>query len=111
MGCARHDAAAVLLQLERQPNRHRVFNARAAVDPRGVRVALAGAVNVAHTHAAEHGHVQRLHHPAGGQPQTLCLTEPFQYTKYASFQNVSDPAAQIVSVEIANNPIAPKPCP
>ncbi|HEV3090995.1 MAG TPA: hypothetical protein VGX91_06060 [Candidatus Cybelea sp.] len=40
----------------------------------------------------------------------LCMTEQFDNTYYAYF-TPSDPAAQIVSVEISNNPSAPTPCP
>lgn len=43
---------------------------------------------------------------------TLCLTEPFDNTYFAKDFSVPDPAAQIVSVEISNNPSAsPAPCP
>ena len=41
---------------------------------------------------------------------TLCMTEPFDTTFYALDPNISDPAAEIVSIEIANNPAAQKPC-
>lgn len=41
---------------------------------------------------------------------TLCITEPFDNTYYAFF-TPGDPSAQIVSVEIANNPTSPAPCP
>ena len=41
---------------------------------------------------------------------TLCMTEPFDTTFYALDPNISDPAAAIVSIEIANNPAAQKPC-
>lgn len=40
----------------------------------------------------------------------LCFTEPFEYTHYATYMG-NDPTAQIVSVEIANNPARPTPCP
>ena len=40
----------------------------------------------------------------------LCMTEPFDNTYYA-YYTPSDPAAQIVSVEVSNNPAAPTPCP
>jgi hypothetical protein len=40
----------------------------------------------------------------------LCMTEPFDNTYYAQFVP-SDPAAQIVTVEIANNPANPAACP
>lgn len=40
----------------------------------------------------------------------LCLSEPFQVTKYGQFQ-APNQAEQIVSVEIANNPASPSPCP
>jgi len=40
----------------------------------------------------------------------LCFTEPFQYTHYGTYMQ-GDPTAQIVSVEIANNPASPSPCP
>lgn len=42
---------------------------------------------------------------------TLCMTEPFDQTFYASQFAPPNQAAQIVSVEIANNPVSPKPCP
>jgi hypothetical protein len=41
----------------------------------------------------------------------LCMTEPFDNTYFARFSQVPDPAAQIVSVEISNNPSSPAPCP
>lgn len=41
----------------------------------------------------------------------LCMTEPFDTTFYSRGFVPTDPAAEIVSVEIANNPITPKPCP
>lgn len=42
---------------------------------------------------------------------TLCMTEQFDNTYYA-YYSPQDPAAQIVSVEISNNPAAgPSPCP
>jgi len=40
----------------------------------------------------------------------LCMTEVFDQTFYA-YYTPSDPAAQIVSVEISNNPPSPSPCP
>jgi hypothetical protein len=40
----------------------------------------------------------------------LCMTEPFDNTYYAYF-TPNDPAAQIVTIEIANNPASPAPCP
>lgn len=40
----------------------------------------------------------------------LCMTEPFDNT-YTAYFTPSDPSAQIVSVEISNNPIRPTPCP
>ena len=42
---------------------------------------------------------------------TLCLGEPFDRTFYATGFTPPDPAAQIVSVEIANNPVTQKACP
>jgi hypothetical protein len=43
---------------------------------------------------------------------TLCMTEPFDNTYYPQGQYAApDPAAQIVSIEIANNPVSPSPCP
>jgi hypothetical protein len=43
---------------------------------------------------------------------TLCMTEPFDNTYFPQGQYVpTDPAAQIVSVEIANNPVVATPCP
>jgi hypothetical protein len=41
----------------------------------------------------------------------LCMTEPFDNTYYALDTQISDPSAEIVSVEIANNPVAPAACP
>jgi hypothetical protein len=41
----------------------------------------------------------------------LCIKQPFDIFKYAIDTNVPDPSAQIVSVEIANNPAHPSPCP
>lgn len=42
----------------------------------------------------------------------LCMTQPFDNTYYPQGQYVpTDPASQITSIEIANNPIAPSPCP
>ncbi|MBV8530429.1 MAG: hypothetical protein JO104_03855 [Candidatus Eremiobacteraeota bacterium] len=40
----------------------------------------------------------------------LCMTQQFDNTYYARYQT-SDPAAQIVSIEIANNPVTQAPCP
>jgi len=42
---------------------------------------------------------------------TLCMTEPFDNTYYAQDTQISDPSAEIVTVEIANNPASPSPCP
>ncbi len=39
----------------------------------------------------------------------ICMTEPFDNTYYANYIP-NDPAAEIVSVEISNNPVSPKPC-
>ncbi|HEX8828505.1 MAG TPA: hypothetical protein VF778_10355 [Xanthobacteraceae bacterium] len=41
----------------------------------------------------------------------LCITEPFDQTYYAIYSGGQDPSAQIVSVELANNPAHPTPCP
>lgn len=42
----------------------------------------------------------------------LCMTEPFDQTFYPQGNFAPpDPAAQIVSVEIPNNPVSPTPCP
>jgi hypothetical protein len=41
----------------------------------------------------------------------LCITEPFDNTYYAVYSQGPDPSAQIVSVQIANNPTHPTPCP
>ena len=42
----------------------------------------------------------------------LCMTEPFDNTYFALDTQISDPTAEIVSVEISNNPAAsPSPCP
>ncbi|MGB8965053.1 MAG: hypothetical protein WCB99_05390 [Candidatus Cybelea sp.] len=43
----------------------------------------------------------------------LCMTEPFDntYTAIANGNQIPDPAAQIVTIEIANNPPSPSPCP
>ena len=41
---------------------------------------------------------------------TLCMTEPFDNTYYALY-TPTDPSAQIVTIEIANNPVSPSPCP
>jgi hypothetical protein len=40
----------------------------------------------------------------------LCMTEQFDNTSYPLYQP-SDPSAQIVSIEFANNPTSPTPCP
>ena len=40
----------------------------------------------------------------------LCMTEPFDNTYYA-YYTPSDPAAQIMTIEIANNPVTASPCP
>jgi hypothetical protein len=40
----------------------------------------------------------------------LCMTEPFDNT-YTAYYTAPDPAAQIVSVELSNNPSKPTPCP
>ncbi len=42
---------------------------------------------------------------------SLCITEPFDNTYYAIYSQGQDPSAQIVSVELANNPAHPSPCP
>jgi hypothetical protein len=43
---------------------------------------------------------------------SLCMTEPFDQTFFPQGTFApGDPAAQIVSIEIANNPISPSPCP
>jgi hypothetical protein len=42
----------------------------------------------------------------------LCMTEAFDNTYFPSSGVVPpDPAAQIVSIELANNPVSPSPCP
>ena len=41
----------------------------------------------------------------------LCMTEPFDNTYTAYDMQVPDPSAQIATVEIANNPTSPSPCP
>ena len=41
---------------------------------------------------------------------TLCMTQQFDTTFYALDPNISDPAAEIVSIEIANNPAVVKAC-
>ncbi len=41
----------------------------------------------------------------------LCMTEVFDNTYTALFSGVQDPAAQIVSIEISNNPAHPAACP
>lgn len=50
--------------------------------------------------------------PAGPQfvSPRLCMTEPFDNTYYGIFVP-SDPAAEIASVELSNNPVNPTPCP
>jgi hypothetical protein len=40
----------------------------------------------------------------------LCMTEPFDNT-YFGIYTPQDPAAEILSLEISNNPVAPSPCP
>lgn len=40
----------------------------------------------------------------------LCMTEPFDNTYYPLY-TPSDPSAQIYTIEIANNPVSPAPCP
>jgi hypothetical protein len=40
----------------------------------------------------------------------LCMTEPFDYIRYGSYP-ANDPSADIYSIEIANNPVSPSPCP
>jgi hypothetical protein len=42
---------------------------------------------------------------------TLCMTEPFDNTYYANVYVPPDPTAQITTLEIANNPVTPTPCP
>lgn len=53
--------------------------------------------------------------PSPNGPQfvspSLCITEPFDQTFYANYSGVQDPSAQIMTVEIANNPVHPTPCP
>ncbi len=39
----------------------------------------------------------------------LCMTEPFDYIHYGTYSG-GDPAADIYSIEIANNPASPSPC-
>lgn len=41
----------------------------------------------------------------------LCMTEPFDNTYYARGYTPPDPAAQITTIEFANNPASPSPCP
>jgi hypothetical protein len=41
----------------------------------------------------------------------LCMTEPFDNTYFGKDNMVPDPSAQIVSIEISNNPVRPTPCP
>ncbi len=41
----------------------------------------------------------------------LCMTDPFDNTYTAIDNQVTDPAAQIVTIQIANNPPSPSPCP
>jgi hypothetical protein len=40
----------------------------------------------------------------------LCMTEPFDNTYYGLY-TTQDPSAQIVSIELSNNPVKPTPCP
>jgi hypothetical protein len=40
----------------------------------------------------------------------LCMTEPFDNTYFGQF-TPNDPTAQIVSIELSNNPVRPTPCP
>jgi len=43
---------------------------------------------------------------------SLCMTEPFDNTYYAlDTNNISDPSAEIMTIEFANNPVTPTPCP
>ncbi|MGC1381999.1 MAG: hypothetical protein WA814_13370 [Candidatus Baltobacteraceae bacterium] len=44
------------------------------------------------------------------RPQ-LCVTEPFDNTYFALYTGGQDPAAEILSIEISNNPVSPTPCP
>ncbi|MFY9665852.1 MAG: hypothetical protein WAL67_03330 [Candidatus Cybelea sp.] len=41
----------------------------------------------------------------------LCMTEPFDNTYFALNTSISDPAAEIVTLQIANNPVHPMACP
>jgi hypothetical protein len=41
----------------------------------------------------------------------LCMTEPFDNTYYPQVYVPPDPASQISTIEIANNPVAPTACP
>jgi hypothetical protein len=41
----------------------------------------------------------------------LCMSEPFDNTYYALNSQIQDPSAQIVTIQIANNPTSPTPCP
>jgi hypothetical protein len=41
----------------------------------------------------------------------LCMTEPFDNTYFAIDTSVSDPAAEISTIQIANNPMRASPCP
>lgn len=43
--------------------------------------------------------------------QKLCMTEPFDNTYCALNTSISDPAAEIVTLQIANNPVHPMACP
>jgi hypothetical protein len=38
------------------------------------------------------------------------MTEPFDNTYFGQY-TPNDPTAQIVSIEISNNPVSPTPCP
>jgi hypothetical protein len=40
----------------------------------------------------------------------LCMTEPFDNIRYGTY-SPGDPSADIYSIEIANNPASPSPCP
>jgi hypothetical protein len=41
----------------------------------------------------------------------LCMTEPFDNTYTAIYTSAPDAAAQIATIQIANNPVNPTPCP
>lgn len=41
----------------------------------------------------------------------LCMSEPFDNIYNARYSPPSNPSAQITTVEIANNPVSPSPCP